>query len=169
MILSLISDIQPSPTGNILSQSQLLKWFINIKCCIGWPVMLCVQAMVQLCVCVCVCVCVHQCPHTNTRRKSFICSHKLFGLQSASALRKALRRSACFFFSIQHAQISSVPSEEQKTSVTADVAAAGVTQRVCQWTLPRAVWASRLWTLYLQEISQRWMRHSAEVSVCVLV
>lgn len=38
---------------------------------------------------------------------------------------------------------------------------------VCQWTLPRAVWASRLWTLYLQEISQRWMRHSAEVSVCV--
>lgn len=78
-------------------------------------------------------VCVHQCPHTNTHRKSFICSHKLFGLlQSASALRKALRRSACFFFSIQHAQISSVTSEEQKTSVTADVAAAGVTQRVCQ-------------------------------------
>uniref|UniRef100_A0A8C2BLD2 Erythrocyte membrane protein band 4.1 like 2 n=1 Tax=Cyprinus carpio TaxID=7962 RepID=A0A8C2BLD2_CYPCA len=51
----------PSPIGNTLSQSQLLKlfifmqYFITIKRCIGWPVMLCVQAMVQLCVCVCVC------------------------------------------------------------------------------------------------------------------
>ncbi len=74
--------------------------------------------------CVCVCVCVHQRSHTNTHSKSLICSHKLSGLlQSASALRKALRRSACLFSSVQHAQISSVSSEEQKTSVTADVAA----------------------------------------------